>query len=92
MQDIFQSPPASASRLSYGDYSPGDDYDANLIRVKLFFYIKETSVKNRVFPEEWYTVLADEFGADQVTPEFQPWIEVSITVAEQIIKDLGMRI
>ncbi len=85
MQDIFQSPPASGSRLSYGDYSPGDDYDQNLIKVKLFFYIKETSVRNRVFPEEWYTVLADEFGADQATPDFQPWFEVSVICAAQLI-------
>ena len=50
-----------------------------LVKVKLFFYIEDKKVKNRVFPEEWYTVLADEFGADQVTQDFQPWLEVSIT-------------
>ena len=37
-----------------------------------------------MFPEEWYTVLADEFGADQVTQEFQPWLEVSVIWATDL--------
>ena len=51
--------------------------EENAIKVKLFFYCADKSIRARVFPDEWYTVMEDEYGPDQVTPAFQPWLEVS---------------
>ena len=51
--------------------------DENLIKIKLFFYCESKALGKNVFTEEYYTIARDEFGADMVTPEFQPWIEVS---------------
>ena len=70
MNGIFMSPPEDRP-LSGGEAS-GSPYEdeENLIRVKLYFYCEEKALRSRVFPEEWYTVVADEFGPDQTTPEF----------------------
>ena len=74
---IFASPPTQDRVLS-GELSPGEfDEEENLIRVKLFFYSEEKSLRSKLFPDEWYTVMEDEYGADQVTRDLQPWIEVS---------------
>lgn len=76
---IFASPPTQ-DRILSGELSP-DEFgeEENLIRVKLFFFCDEKSLRAKVFPEEWYTVMADEYGSDQVNKDFQPWIEVCKT-------------
>ena len=38
--------------------------EENLIKIKLFFYCPEKSVRARLFSEEWYTVVGDEFGSE----------------------------
>ena len=76
MSNIFQSPP---NQDFLGEQSPDEmGEEENLIKIKLFFYCDSKAVREKLFPEEWYTVVAAEYGADQVSPDFQPWIEVSI--------------
>ena len=66
--------------------SPEEDGDEeNSIRVKLFFYCESKTLRERVFPEEWYTVVAEEFGSDEANSDFQPWLEVSKQPAPFII-------
>ena len=64
---IFASPPLQERELSGGE-SPDDYYD-DLFRVKLFFYTSNKSLKEKLFPEEWYTVMAAEYGEDQISTD-----------------------
>ena len=67
------SPGAQEHHLGFGD---GDivqddnqeDQEENFIRIKLYFYCSEKALRARVFPEEWYTVVGEEFGMEQATP------------------------
>ena len=79
MNDILVSPTDHENHLLACEDENDDDIvdEENLIKIKLFFFADDKKLRARVFPEEWYTVLADEFGEDQVTRDFQPWIEVS---------------
>lgn len=52
--------------------------EENLIKIKLFFYCDDKKLKAQLFTDEWYTIVADEFGEDQVSPEFQPWLEFHV--------------
>ena len=38
--------------------------EENIIKIKLHFYCQEKALRARVFPEEWYTVVGDEFGSE----------------------------
>ena len=44
--------------------------EENYIKIKLYFYCQEKSLRARLFPEEWYTVVGEEFGSEQATPQF----------------------
>ncbi len=52
--------------------------EENTIKVKLFFYCDDKKLRAKLFPDEWYTIVADEYGEDQVSQDFQPWLEVSL--------------
>ena len=81
MNSLLASPQGQDQPLAWGQQNLLDDEEQddeqNLIKIKLFFYCSEKSVRGRVFPDEWYTVVADEFGTEEATPDFQPWLEVS---------------
>ena len=64
MNTIFASPPAH-DRILSGELSP-DEFgeEENNIRVKLFFFCENKSLRAKVFPEEWYTVMASEYASD----------------------------
>jgi hypothetical protein len=68
MNSIFASPTTNDQPLDRVGSQSGDEdgEDENSIRVKLFFYCDSKALRNRVFPEEWYTMMADEFDADDV--------------------------
>ena len=72
MNTIFASPTTNDQPLGMGGYmSPDEDVDEeNSIRVKLFFYCESKALREKVFPEEWYHVVAEEFGADEANPDF----------------------
>ena len=53
--------------------------EENTIKVKLFFYCDDKKLRAKLFPDEWYTIVADEYGEDQVSQDFQPWLEVSLS-------------
>ena len=77
------SPGAQEHHLGFseGDVVQDDsqeDQEENFIRIKLYFYCSEKALRARVFPEEWYTVVGEEFGMEQATPQFQPWLEFSV--------------
>ena len=61
------------SRLSgnYPDELPNED-----IKVKLFFHCEKENLLKKVFPEEWYTVMKDQYGDEEVTTKLNPWLEV----------------
>lgn len=75
MNDILSPPVNDQHLLEQDDEDVGDD--ENLIKIKLFFYSDDKKLHGKVFPEEWYTVVADEYGEDAVSKDFQPWLEVS---------------
>jgi len=77
MNDIFVSPPVNDHHLlTHEDDDIADE--ENLIKIRLFFFSEDKKLHAKVFPEEWYTVMADEYGEDYVSKEFQPWLEVSL--------------
>ena len=62
--NILSSPQSQDTPLSWGQQSPDELDEMALLKVKLFFYCDQKAVRARVFPEEWYTVVSDEYGAD----------------------------
>ena len=89
MNTIFASPTtndqplhaAHGSNNQNNNYNLSDDSgnEENSIRVKLFFYSESKALRNKVFPEEWYHVVEQEYGADDTNKDvFQPWLEVSV--------------
>ena len=63
MNNILQSPP---NQDFLGEQSPDEmmGEEENLIKVKLFFFTDSKAMRAKLFPEEWYTVAAAEYGAD----------------------------
>ena len=81
MNAIFASPTTNDQPLERVGSHNSDDSgnEENSIRVKLFFYCDSKTLRNRVFPEEWYHVVEQEFGTEDTNKDvFQPWLEVSI--------------
>ena len=74
---IFQSPTNQDQPLNWNQSNNDEMDEENLLKVKLFFHSDEKSMKARLFTDEWYTVMAAEVGEDQVSRDFEPWLEVS---------------
>ena len=47
------------------------------IKVKLFFHTERDQLLKKVFPEEWYTVMSDQYEGEEVSTKLNPWLEVS---------------
>ena len=52
---------------------PSDDF----IKVKLFFFTESKQLHNKVFPDEWFTVMEGQYG-DEVSRTMQPWLELEV--------------
>lgn len=67
--------------------------EENTIKVKLFFYCDDKKLRAKLFPDEWYTIVADEYGEDQVSQDFQPWLEFFVhdfaTFGEMLLTGLS---
>ena len=68
MNGIFASPTTNDQPLEYvGSQSHGElSEEENSIRVKLFFYCDSKSLRAKVFPEEWYVIVGEQYGSDGV--------------------------
>lgn len=53
--NILASPPNQVAPIHYQDEEEDDE---NLIKVKLFFYSDSKQTREKLFPEEWYTVVS----------------------------------
>ena len=76
----FLDGPKEGAPVSNGGAEEEDDqFDSNedFIKVKLFFYHDNKQMHNKVFPDEWYTVMEDEYP-DEVNRNMQPWLELEV--------------
>ena len=73
MNTIFASPTTKDQPLERAGGSQHNSDDSgneeNSIRVKLFFYSESKALRNKVFPEEWYHVVEQEYGADDTNKD-----------------------
>jgi hypothetical protein len=75
----FPESPKEVSGFNLSNSGDGDQYlpDEEYIKVKLYFFTESKALKQSIFTEEWYTVMADEYEEDQVNKDkFEPWLEV----------------
>ena len=77
---FLDSPKEQAEALGeHDDGGDEEDYDTNedFIKVKIFFYNENKQLQNKVFPEEWYTIMEDQYP-DEVDRKMQPWLELEV--------------
>ncbi len=77
MQDLIASPTANGGVLDTGGENEDANFEDNLIKIRLFFFCDEKSLHKKVFAEEWYHMANMTYGEENVSKDFQPWIEVS---------------
>ena len=72
--DFLASPKGNQEHLpSVEDLGQEEDG----IKIRLFFHGEAKKLHNQMFPEDWYIVAKGQYGEDEVSQDFEPWVEVS---------------
>ena len=71
---MLKSPP-DGNQMLLNSHEEAYDF----IKVKLFLYTESKALREKIFPDEWYTVMKSVYDEDQgqtINRDMQPWIEV----------------
>ena len=75
MNEFLASPKANDDMLPLPAEEESNEEDS--IKVRLFFFTEDKKLSKDVFTDEWYLVTSDTYGNDEVSRDFQPWVDVS---------------